>query len=134
MILLDTGPLVAFINKGDRLHDWAFEQFNALEGPFYTCQAVWCEAYHLTKNEQAGATGFLKAAENPHIITAFPIQEERARVVSLMRKYADLPMDYADACLVRMAERARDHEVLTIDREFLVYRTEGGDALTVTLP
>lgn len=64
----------------------------------------------------------------------FSLRRERASVVALMRRYSGVPMSFADACLVRMAELAPHASVLTLDRDFTVFRRQGRRALDVVAP
>ncbi|MEP0549022.1 MAG: hypothetical protein ABJF88_18960 [Rhodothermales bacterium] len=59
---------------------------------------------------------------------------DEANVAALMAKYANRPTDFADACLVRMAEQRPNCEVMTVDGDFLVYRRHGYKAIDVTHP
>jgi predicted nucleic acid-binding protein len=62
------------------------------------------------------------------------MEENRADVVSLLRKYADQPISLADACLVRMAELNENCQVLTTDKDFLVYRRKGRSVIPLLAP
>jgi predicted nucleic acid-binding protein len=64
----------------------------------------------------------------------FDLQEDFESISILMRRYADLPMDLADACLVRMAEQRRDVRVFTLDRDFKIYRRHGRQVIPLIFP
>ncbi len=64
----------------------------------------------------------------------YSIRGDEKQVEQLMTKYADQPMSFADACLVRMSELHRDAEIITTDSDFRVYRRSGNEAIPATLP
>ena len=69
------------------------------------------------------------------IMLAFDLSEQTARVLWLLKKYADREMDLADACIVRMSELIADGQVLTVDRaDFAVYRRNGRDLIPLIAP
>lgn len=121
-IILDTGPLVACLLQRDQHHRWATSQFHEFDSPLLTCEAVMSEAFHLVgRNSNARRTinGWL----NQNLVQVdFSFAAHRAAVSRMMDKYADLPMDFADACLVRMAEIHQGARVFTLDQHFRVYR------------
>jgi len=134
-ILLDAGPLVAFFREGDANHDWALAQFaepGAL--PFLSCDAVVAEASYLLRRERPGGWGVLELAAKGALRLPFAIGEHAEEISRLMRKYADVPMSLADACLVRMAELYPDSAILTLDRDFRLYRKHGRRALPLIMP
>jgi predicted nucleic acid-binding protein len=133
--LLDTGPLVAYLNRREHTrHPWAKRMFAQLPAPFYTCEAVLCEAAHLLKREEGGSVRFRAFLDRARLDVSFSWSDHRGRVSELMETYADLPMDFADACLVALYEIESDPQVLTTDDDFRVYRTAGGEALDVLMP
>lgn len=121
-VILDTGPLVAFIHAPDRYHDWARETLREVEAPMMTCEAVISEACFLLGNwpsavEKIG--GFLRSDV---IEIPFSFAEHGGEVIALMKRYANVPMSFADACLVSMSEQYEGALVLTLDSDFEIYR------------
>jgi predicted nucleic acid-binding protein len=133
-VLLDTGPLVAYLNAGDRWHTWAVQRWDHLFDPLWTCEAVLSEAVFLLQSEGAGAEPILKLLDRGIVRLDFSAETHRAEVTRLMRKYADQPMSVADACLVRMAELTDASRVFTTDRDFRVYRRRGRHAIPLLAP
>ena len=133
-VLLDTGPLVAYLNRADRHHAWAVERWNALFDPLWTCEAVLSEAVLLLQCEGASAEPILRLLERRIVRLDFTLNDHRADVCRLLRKYADRPMSTADACLVRMAELIDGCQVFTTDRDFLVYRRKGRHVIPLLAP
>jgi predicted nucleic acid-binding protein len=133
-VLVDTGPLVAYLNRRDRHHAWAVECWKALTDPLWTCEAVVSEAVFLLQADGADVNPVLQLIERDLVRLDFAIADHRPDVFRLLRKYRDRPMSVADACLVRMAELADQSQVFTTDRDFLVYRRKGRHAIPLLSP
>lgn len=133
-VLLDTGPLVAYLNRADSHHDWAVECWSALTDPFWTCEAVLSEAIFLLQSNGATAEPVLRLLERGLVRLSFAVADHRADVGRLLRKYPDQPMSLADACLVRMAEVVDPCQVFTTDRDFRVYRRRGRHRIPLLAP
>ena len=134
MILCDTGPLVALINKADADHDTCVETVAALAPEvMLTTHACLTEAMHFLRR----AGGWRPQAELWGYVTDgllcvhVPRAEELERMLELMRKYADTPMDLADASIVAAAETLNHRRVFTTDRHFYAYRQKQGAAFEV---
>lgn len=129
---MDTGPLVALLNARDAHHRWAVRHASRLKAPFYTCEAVLSEAHFLLQN--AGQERLLEVMTSGRLRCSFSYADHASRVQHLMRTYADQPMSFADACLVRMAELYEDGRVFTVDTDFRVYRKHEDDSIPVLMP
>lgn len=133
-ILLDTGPLVAFLNRRDHRHTWVTETLGSLDPPLWSCESVLSEACFLLRNVKGGAEAVLELVSREIVIPEFPLREEAAAVGKLMEKYADVPMDLADACLVRMTELHRESALLTLDGDFRIYRRNRREEIPLIAP
>ena len=133
-VLLDTGPLVALVLNTDAMHGWAGEQLKLLHPPLFTCDAVIAEACFLLKREKRDPTDVLKLARAGLFEVKFDFNREAAAVLELMISYQDLPMSFADACLVRMAEQHPHSSVWTLDRDFKIYRRNGRSSIPLISP
>jgi predicted nucleic acid-binding protein len=125
-LLLDTGALVSLLDRRQRRHAEFVEFFEAWSGPVVSTEAVLTECTHLLGDADGGRTAcadfFLEggAALVPTTLASL----RRAR--QLLGQYGDLPMDYADATLVVLAEELGTDLVFTTDhRDFAVYRIAG---------
>ena len=116
--LIDTGPLVALINRRDVYHAWTVEQAGRLGRPSHTCEAVLTEAYFLVQRMYMGVELLHQLIESGQLGFPFSRAEHQGRVLALMRRYENVPMSFADACLVCMAELDEDASVFTTDRDF----------------
>ena len=131
-MLLDTGPLVAALDARDQWHDACLAQWPDLIARCVTTEAVLTEACHLVA--RAGAApqlpvDFALAAGIPIVSLDHPAHK---RVSTLMAKYASVPMDYADATLVAVAEALSIKTVFTLDRRgFRSYRIGGSGRFTI---
>lgn len=133
-ILLDTGPLVAFLNRADRFHEWALAQWDRLTPPLLTCDAVLAEACFLLRRLPGGSQAVVELLRRDVLHSSFVLQDEADAVTKLIGHYADVPMSLADACLVRMAERHNKSRVLTLDRDFLIYRKHRRHVIPAIMP
>jgi predicted nucleic acid-binding protein len=133
--LVDTGPLVAALNRRDNFHGWAREALETIRPPLLTCEAVLSEAAYLLRDVTHGPAALLELVMRGLVRSPFRLEAEAAAVRQLLVRYASTRMDLADACLVRMAEVHADCELLTLDREFRdVYRRRGRQAIPTLMP
>ena len=131
--LLDTGVIVGLLHKHDQHHEWAKRQFDRVSAPFYTCEAVLSEAFHLLEGVPTGPERLLSVLERGIFDLSFSYARHIGRVHERMRTYADQPMSFADACLVCMAETHPERPVVTTDDDFQVYRTASDESLDMRL-
>ena len=133
-MILDTGPLVALLNRRDRYHAWARDRFADIEPPLATCEAVVVEACHLLRQQPAGERIVLDVLRRGVVEIDFALRDEVLPVQELRTRYASVPMDLADACLVRMAELRSGSVVLTVDSDFAIYRIHGRRVIPTISP
>ncbi len=133
-VIADKGAIVALIDDSDNFHDWAIEQVRNLLPPFSTCEGVIAEARHLLKAIENGQQTLLAFIEQGFLRIDFSLAAEIAEVEALMQKYRDVPMDLADACLVRMSELIEGSTVFTLDSDFWVYRKSGKKQIPLIIP
>lgn len=124
-VLVDTGPLVALLNAGDRRHASVARQLALLEPPFITCEAVLAEATHLVRHLPGGRAALLEMVDEGFLSVGLQISAQSAELLTLVKRYASVPMSLADACMVRLAELNPRSPVWTFDSDFAVYRKNG---------
>ena len=134
LVVVDTGPLVAGLMERDRDHAWTRAQLESLPAPLATCEAVLSETFFLLQRVRGGGEKLAALVDRGAIEVRFDFQDERDPVLRLLRKYADTPMSFADACLVRMSELHRDSRIFTLDRDFDAYRRNGRERLPLLAP
>lgn len=132
--IVDTGPLVAFLDRGERHHAWAMEQVRSLDAPLLVCEPVLAEAMFLLSGQSKAQDALLGLLEGGALRVAFQVGEHLSALRALHRKYRDRPMSLADACIVRMAETFERHLVFTLDSDFTVYRKNGRVPLELICP
>ena len=120
--IVDTGPLVAFLDRADRHHRWVADRLEELDPPLLVCEPVLAEAMYLLARFSRAQDALFELLENGALRIAFRIEEHVSILRKLHHKYRDRPMSLADACIVRMAEIHERHAVLTLDSDFTIYR------------
>jgi uncharacterized protein len=133
-VIIDTGPLVAFLNKHDTHHDWAYSQFSLLTPPFITCEAVLSEACFLLRNFQYGPKNILELVDRGLIILPFNLELESKAMIQLLDKYKNIPMSLADGCLVRLSEQISDSIICTLDIDFKIYKRNKREIIPLIIP
>lgn len=133
-VLLDTGPLVALLNRRDHYHPWARAVLDTVTPPVFTCEAVLSEACFLLGRAHGGAGAVLALVQADIIRIEFQIGVEIEAVRRLAERYANVPMSFADACLVRMSELELQSVVLTLDSDFTRYRRNRRHVVPVITP
>lgn len=131
-VLVDAGFLIALLSRRDTHHAWAAAQARRLPPPWRTCDAVLSEAFHLLGAAAAPALAAL--IERGAVTSQFHFDEHAPVVLRLMEKYADVPMSFADACLVRMTEILADPMLLTTDGDFRTYRRHSRQTVPCVVP
>jgi len=121
-VVVDTGPLVALLNRRERHHAWASSILDTIEPPLFTCDPVLSEACFLLQDVTGGHDAVLELVSRGIVRSDFRVASEIDSLRGLMKKFRDVPMSLADACLVRMTELDQQSVVLTLDSDFRVYR------------
>lgn len=134
IVLADTGAIVAALRSRDTHHAWAREQWSAMSDPCLTCEAVVSECYFLLEGAEEGKERLSQLLDRGLIRVAFDFEESRRETLSLLRRYDDTPMSFADACLVRMSEMFAESQVFTTDSDFVVYRRSGRQVIPLIAP
>jgi hypothetical protein len=123
MILVDAGPLIALIHEDDNEHRRCREAFAAMNEPLGTVWPALAEAMHLLSFSPQAQQALWEMIETGAVEILSLGIDDVPRMRELMHKYRDLPMDLADAALVRVAERERVRRIFTLDRrDFHIYR------------
>ena len=123
MILVDAEPLIALIHADDQQHERCKEVFDSLREPMGTVWSALAEAVYLLSFSWRAQGAFWEMMETEAVLILALDHTDVPRMTELMRTYRDLPMDLADAALVRVAEREKLRRIFTLDRrDFEVYR------------
>lgn len=121
-VLLDTSVIVALLVRSERQHATVVEVVSQLDAPLLTCEAVIAEACYLVRDLPGASDAILENVARRVFAVPFRLEQEATAIGGLMKKYRSVPMDLADACLVRLAEIVGTGRILTLDSEFDVYR------------
>jgi predicted nucleic acid-binding protein len=123
--LVDAGFLVALLSRRDGNHAWPAEQASRFPPPWMTCEeAVLSETFHLLAGR--GTLGVASLVRRGVLICNYRFADHSDAVLRLLEKYSQVPMSFADACLVRMTEVVNDPTLLTTDDDFRIYRRPVG--------
>lgn len=122
-VLVDAGPLVALIDAADPEHEACVRATRSMREPLLTVWPALTEAMHLLRGSWPAQRNLWSRVETGALVLAALDIDDTARMRQLMEKYRDLPMDVADAALVRVAERDDLTRIFTLDRRhFSIYR------------
>ena len=124
--LIDTGALLALLNKSDRWHSLCVAVLEQIQLPLATSEAVLTELFDLVGDGQHKMEAAWRLVRSGAIVM-MPIEDsEISQIQALMYSYADRPMDFADATLVHLAMRENLSTIFTVDHsDFLTYRIAG---------
>jgi len=132
LILVDAGPLVALVDADDQHHGACVAALKSLKEPMGTVWPPFTEAMYLLADLPAAQEALWEMVERGAIHFLALDSADVPRMRELMRKYANRPMDFADAALVRVAEREGLRRIFTVDRrDFAVYRMQGRSRFTI---
>ena len=133
-LILDAGPLVAYFDANEEHHEWCVQQFDSLRPPLLSCETAIAEAAYLIEARDGDSSSLFRFLREKVIQLPFQLEKETETVIELRRRYADLPMDLADACLVCMTEKYRNCRVFTLDKHFKIYRRHGRQIIPLIFP
>ena len=133
-VIVDAGPLVAYLKKDEPDHAWVAQHFRQLRAPLLTCDAAVSEAFFLLRDLRGGVPLLLNLLERGLVVSAFDSDAEWPAISRLMLRYEDVPMSFADACLVRLAEEKPAARVFTLDADFKIYRKNRRELIPLIYP
>ena len=132
-VLIDSGPLIALFDGNDKYHAASVEFLKGNEAELVTTLASVTETLHLLDFNRNAQLDFLTWLHAGAVTLEPIISPDLLAIKELTSKYADLPMDFADACLVFLADKLNIDTVATIDRDFNIYRLKGKKAFTLLI-
>ncbi len=134
LFAVDTGPIVALLDRRDQYHVWARGRWAEITPPAYTCEAVIAEACYLVRDLDGGPAKVIELVERGALRIAFRADFELIAIRQLVSRYKSVPMSFADACLVRMTELDPRITVLTLDADFKIYRRNRRQIIPISSP
>jgi predicted nucleic acid-binding protein len=133
-VIVDTGPIVAWLDADDQHHAWVRAQFARLRPPLLTCEAVLTEACFLMARGGGESSAVIQLVERGVLTVAQLFDSESASIGRMMRRYENVPMSLADACLVRLVELTSESTLFTLDSDFAIYRQKGRRLIPLLAP
>lgn len=121
-ILLDTGVIVALLDRSERMHRTCVTAIQQATAPLVTCEPVIAESCYLLRGLAGAAEAILENVRSGVFQIPFQLSQSAAPLQRLFRKYRDREMDLADACLVHLAGELGTGDIFTLDRDFEIYR------------
>lgn len=129
-VLIDSGPLIALFDGNDKYHRASVEFIKKNQSELITTLASITEVLHLLDFNRNAQIDFLSWINAGAVTVEGITVDDFQRIKELIIKYSDLPMDFADACLVYLGEKLNISSVATIDRDFDVYKLKGKKSFT----
>jgi predicted nucleic acid-binding protein len=120
-LLVDASFLVALYDRREAHHSRCVQVYTKLDQPLVTCEPIVAETLHLLRFDRRAISDVLSNIQKGALSIPFKLSEAAASVQSIMSKYSDLPADFADACLIHMADELDTGDILTLDRDFRHY-------------
>jgi predicted nucleic acid-binding protein len=133
-VLLDSGVLVALLDRSEQYHERCAAAVQELESPMVTCEAVIAESCYLLRRTPPAVDAILENVARGVFQLPFQLSRTAAEVARIMRKYRDVPADLADACLIYAAGQLGVGEILTLDPDFEIYRWGRGKPFDLRTP
>jgi predicted nucleic acid-binding protein len=133
-VLADASFLVALLNKREARHLQCRQACQRIDGPIVTCEACVAETFHLLRHAGPAVNALLANIREGAIEIPFRLYNSAAAVHKLMEKYADTPCDFADACLIAMADELNTGDILTLDSDFKHYRWRRNRSFRFLIP
>ena len=128
-ILIDAGPLIALFNSRDNYHKEVCDFMGKHKLSYISTLAVYAEVSHILSRNRNAQRDFYEWVSYKGIILSDINQNDMIRITELTEKYADLPMDFADATLVIAAEKSGIRQIISIDKDFDIYRLPGKEKI-----
>jgi predicted nucleic acid-binding protein len=124
--LIDSGPLIAYYNAGDNWHSASRKFFETFKGKLITTEAIVTEVMSMLDDDWRVQNEFLKDLAKELYEVPSLVPSDFKYIAKLNEKYKDLPGDFADLSLVALAERLALSEVVSLDKDFDIYKTYSG--------
>lgn len=121
-VLLDAGVIVALLDRSEQHHEVCAKIIKSIEAPLLTCEAVITKSCFLLRNLPGAPAAVIENVAAGIFQVSFQLSTDTEGVKRQLRKYQDREIDLAVACLIRMADQFGTGDILTLDRDFEIYR------------
>ena len=133
-VLIDTGVIFALLDQSEWAHEICVQVLNNLHRPLVTCEPVISESCYLLRRRPKAVQAVLANVENGFFAIPFQLSRSTPQVQAILQKYRDTPADFADACLIAMADELDSGDILTLDSYFKHYRWRRNRAFRLLIP
>lgn len=133
-VLLDSSVVVGWLDRRDRNHGRCVAALTGLGPPLVTCEAVIVESCYLLQAIMGAAEDVLENVAHGTFQISFQLSGCAAQIQQILRKYRDTPADFADACLIHMADELDTGDILTLDSDFAHYRWRRNRPFNLLIP
>jgi predicted nucleic acid-binding protein len=133
-VLVDTSCLVSVYDKSERCHLACMAALDRVCQPLVTCEPVITEAIYHLRRIPGAPQAILASVEEGILEISFRLADAASQVLASYTKYADTPCDFADACLIAMANQLNTGDILTLDRDFMRYRWRRNRSFNLLIP
>jgi predicted nucleic acid-binding protein len=133
-VLADASFFVALLNKREAGHLRCQEAYQRIDAPIVTCEACVAETFHLLHHARPAVNALLANIREGAIGMPFQLSDSAAEVQNHMERYADTPCDFADACLIAMADQLGTGDILTLDSHFKHFRWRRNRRFNLLIP
>jgi uncharacterized protein len=133
-VLLDTGVIVALLDRSERYHARCVAALEKIEQPLATCETVIAESCYLLRAIPGAPETVLANVEQGIFQIPLQLGPSAAAIRSILHKYRDVPADLADACLIHLADELDSGEILTLDSDFARYRWRRNRPFQMLIP
>ena len=124
-LLLDTGALVGLLDRSQNVHQACVDFYTTWKRTSVTTEAVLTESIHLLSGVRGGSVACIDFVLRGGVVLVPSSEASLKRCRTLLEKYSDLPMDFADSTLIVLAEELNTDKVFTFDGDFRIYRIRG---------
>jgi predicted nucleic acid-binding protein len=133
-ILVDTSFLVSVYDKRERYHLPCMAALAQVRQPLVTCEPVVTEAIYHLRRIPGAPQAILASIQAGHLEIPFRLADGASQVLAHYTKYVDTPCDFADACLIAMADELDSGDILTLDSDFKHYRWRRNRSFRLLIP
>ncbi len=133
-VLLDTSVIIAWLDRREKFHQVCVDALQDCTSPLITCEAVIAESCYLLRKLKGAAEAVLANVAEGIFGLPSPLSQSAPEVRRILQKYRDREIDLADGCLIQMAGEFKTAEVLTLDRDFQVYRWGRNKTFNLLIP
>jgi predicted nucleic acid-binding protein len=133
-VLIDTGVIVALLDRRESRHIDCYRAVETIQRPIVTCEAVIMESCHLLSHISGASARILDNVATGIFEIRLSLSQSAASIAANLRKYHDTPASVADACLIHMADELNTGDILTLDSDFLHYRWRKTKSFNLLIP